>query len=319
MTVQPDLDTGRPTSLDSLVTEAESTPLRVLAATFATAQRTGLPLYSDDRHVRLLARGAGMRTLSTAGLLDALQADAAVPADQVADARRRLRAEGFIGVTPRAAELAELLAASDGEPGDPLRAAFYDPAPWRAAYAPCLMRVLEFLLRVWQDYPEKFEAWMLRLLAAMLDRVGLTRADRPSVPVRDDEALLFHGEWLLAAAWLGAPLTGPEGRPFLSALRAALGAAMRKLGTATDPLPGAVRRYERLVQQVTNSEVQGITPSLLVQMPFADQMRVLGLDPLAAPPLHSPSGYARSVRVDEAMRRLERRSDRGRRDARRRR
>jgi hypothetical protein len=88
VSVQPDADLTRPGPFDGLLTEESPTPLRVLAATFATAMRTGLPLYSDDRHLRFLARRAGMRTLSTVGLLDALHANGALTTEDVDRGRR---------------------------------------------------------------------------------------------------------------------------------------------------------------------------------------------------------------------------------------
>lgn len=303
--VEPDHDPQQPGPADTLVDEDAATPLRAMAATFSCAYRTGLPIFSDDRLIRLIARRAGGRAFGTAALLDALQARGHVSEGAVASAREVLRTSGCMGVTVRVSELVTLLEDADGEPSEALRLAFYDPAPWVAEYGAQVSRVVDFLRRVFEAYPDKLDAWTVRLLAAMEDRVVLSRLGGGAQPLRRDR-LQWHAEWLLAAAWMVT--SAMPNRTFLSALRKAIDAAAGELGARIDPLPGAATNLGHLAHRAGLTANPGIPVGVLAQMPVVDVMRLVGVDSMTrTKSTIPPSG--RSPQLIEVIERVNRESE----------
>ena len=127
-----------------------------------------------------------------------------------------LRANGFMGVTPAVEELVALLNAADGEPSEPLRLAFHDPAPWRAEYGVQVGTLVDFLRRVQVQHPDAFHDWVTRVLDAMVEHVGLRRADG-STPARY-ESISWHAQWLLTIAWVSVDFGSRTSQDFLEGL-----------------------------------------------------------------------------------------------------
>ena len=106
MDVEPDAPPDDEGPEATFIREEELAPqLQVYGATFAVARRVRLPIFSDDRHVRLRARQAGIPAFGTLALLDALERREYISADEREVARRGLRAANALGTDPSAEEL----------------------------------------------------------------------------------------------------------------------------------------------------------------------------------------------------------------------
>lgn len=274
--VEPDIDNHLPTPPDKAYDGKAPTSLRAFVATFAVAYRTGLPIYSDDRHVRLLAFEAGLPAFGTPALLDVLREQGALSPESVQAGRDTLRANGFAGITPTTEELVSLVDAADGEPSQALRLALYDPAPWRADYLSQVRRMVEFLGRVYERYPETFDDWTTRALASMTDCVGLTPPEGQLGPTPSDR-LEFHASWMLAISWITMPLTLAGGE-FCRALRGALNRSAKELGATIDPFESAVGRYGVLASRAGLSYGLGVPAGVLALLSVTDTMRLFGID-----------------------------------------
>lgn len=318
-TVEPDFDLAHPAPTDALVDEATSSALKSLVATVSVAQRTGLPIYSDDRNVRLLVRGLRIPTFGTLVLLHALQERGDLSEAAVTTACQRLRESGYMGVTATQSELIELLDASGGDASEALRLAFYDPAPWRGEYGIHIVRVVDFLRRVFVSYPSQFDVWVLRLLVAMDDGLQIRRPETNTIPTLP-ERLEWHAQWLLVAAWLGVDVNGPSSHDFLKALRDGLDHAARSLDTRIAPLPGAVARFDAVARHAGINHPSGIPIGLLAQMPITDVMRIVGVDPEARfTPLPPRDTRGPSPDVADSIQRINTKADRSAEQRRRRR
>ncbi|MGH2944847.1 MAG: PIN domain-containing protein [Solirubrobacteraceae bacterium] len=162
--------------------------LSTWAATMAVARREDLPIYSDDRHVRLSARSDGLRAFGTVALLDALADRGLLDEDTRARARRRLLASGAEGVRPTVGELVEIAEDADWEPVPALAAAIRDASAWRNDRLAAWHRATDFLAAVHERRPQHLDAWAARLLAAV-------DAGAPDI----DAAQRVHS--LLVGAW----------------------------------------------------------------------------------------------------------------------
>lgn len=76
LAIAPDIDSATPTQFDReipSVTDLLSLVNASLLASLGVASRMGLPLFSDDRVIRNLAREIGIPSFGTVGLLAALE------------------------------------------------------------------------------------------------------------------------------------------------------------------------------------------------------------------------------------------------------
>ena len=103
--VEPDPDPQSGDKIAALYEASSPTALRVLIATAAVALRASLPVFSDDRCVRLLLRDIGVPVFGTTALLQALCDRGELEQSDVWLAKAELRASGYMGVTPDDAEL----------------------------------------------------------------------------------------------------------------------------------------------------------------------------------------------------------------------
>jgi tetratricopeptide (TPR) repeat protein len=136
-------------------------------ATLAVARRTGLPIYSDDRSIRLSARQDGLRAFGTLALLDTLVDRGLLDGHARADARRVLLASGAEGVRPTLDELVDIAKQADWEPNQVLAAAFPDASAWRKDRLNAWHRAADFLAAVHDRRPDQFREWVARVLAAV--------------------------------------------------------------------------------------------------------------------------------------------------------
>jgi hypothetical protein len=318
--VEPDPGPNDESQLREAFDATAPTALRVLISTAVAAQRTGLPVYSEDRNVRLLFRDIGTPVFGTPALLEALRDTGELTDEAMWRARTRLRASGYAGVTPDDAEIRAAVDAAGGDCSEALRLAFYDPGPWKGEYGGQVRRIVGVLQHAFTTYPEHFEKWMIRLLAAMLDGAPLNRVP-PGPPPKLRESLEWHAEWLLVGAWAAVRNDDPDRREFLQRVRDALDRAARDLGASIDPLIGAADRYGRLRVQIGAATEPGIPLGLLAALPLADVMRLFGVDPRRQAhhraPTMPPSGVSaelksRIARINERSTRNPRQRPSGR-------
>lgn len=268
--VTPDLAPGELPETD--LTEHE-TSVRSILGTFLAARRRQLAVYSDDRFVRALLLQAGVKAFGTTALLDALHEHNHLTEEQVDQLRDRMRQRRASGVTPRVQELLRHAAKADGAVNDAVRGALVDPAPWRADYVAQLRRVVDFLREVNLAYPEHLEAWTGAVLDAMQVGVALSRVGGAG-PVTAREATEHHATGLLLMVLASALDEEPPG--LLKRFRPALQKALPTRDVHVDLLPAAMAALERFLHDANLSS--GGTPIRVVaQLPFADQLRVIGL------------------------------------------
>jgi tetratricopeptide (TPR) repeat protein len=97
--VAPDVDEEHSTPFDGEIpeiTDLESMGRAVLFGSMAVAARLGLPLYSDDRVIRVLALQAGLPTFGTLAIIDALASRGLLTDDAKDRAREALVAAGAL-------------------------------------------------------------------------------------------------------------------------------------------------------------------------------------------------------------------------------
>jgi hypothetical protein len=98
--LRPDIDPSRPTPHDELVPERiidlQTIGQAAVAGTMAIAVRERMPIYSDDRVLRLLFRQAGIPAFGTVALLEVLAERAVINADERQTATEALRSAGAV-------------------------------------------------------------------------------------------------------------------------------------------------------------------------------------------------------------------------------
>lgn len=167
--VTEDADPTNPGRFDEFLTreDGERPPLSLLGwpATFAIAERLGLPIYSDDRFIRLEARRAGIPSFGTAALMDVL-VNQGVLEEEVRDAaRRRLRLSFAMGLVPAPADLVEEARAAEWDI-DPLVArALHDPTGWRIIDVG-LRSKIPLLIAAFNEAPDQLGLWVARVIDA---------------------------------------------------------------------------------------------------------------------------------------------------------
>lgn len=143
-----DADPDDPQPEDSELESAPTSGFRAFVATFSVARRLRLPIYSDDREVRRIARKAGLPTFGTLTLLDALAGPRHITVEEHAEARRRLPRHRALGVNLSAQDIIALGRESNWKLSFELAFAVLDPGPWRADTAVTFVAWLEVLRHV---------------------------------------------------------------------------------------------------------------------------------------------------------------------------
>ena len=140
--------------------------LKALVGTLALAQRSGRPVFSDDRWVREAARQDGLSAFGTLALLDVLREDEIITADEHRAARWSLTEHGAWGVTLTADELTAAGEAGGFGEARLMVGALHDRAAWRAQPADRMLAFASFLAEVYARRPDQFGAWVRRILEA---------------------------------------------------------------------------------------------------------------------------------------------------------
>jgi hypothetical protein len=201
--VEDNVDPDAASRFDELFPEEEDArhqAVATVAATLIVADRLQLPVYSDDRFVRALARGAGLPTFGTFALLDALVDRGRLDEGEKDLARRRLRLSGAHGLPAKTEELIAEAREQDWQVAPGLIAMLADRGLWfdtaEAAHAS-----LAFLRAVHNEAPSEFDVWVARLVDA-------ARAARPKYGFLPPVALLLALAWLNEEPAFIAALTG---------------------------------------------------------------------------------------------------------------
>lgn len=168
MDVEPDAPPDDEGPEARFIREEELAPqLRAYGASFAVARRCRLPIFSDDRHVRLRARQAGIPAFGTLALVDALERREYISPEERDAARRALRAANALGTDPSADELAGEARDNDFRLTVGLANALRDPTVMRLRPADPVHAYLDFLRTVFAEAPERFPDWVARVLDAL--------------------------------------------------------------------------------------------------------------------------------------------------------
>ncbi len=240
--------------------------LSTWAATLAVASRTGLPVLSDDRRVRISARQSGIPNFSTETLLRVLVQAGDVDEAVLADARERLLRRGALGLHPSSEELAALAREAAFEPSRALYCLLTDPAFWVHDPAPAWAVSVRFLAVVHGEAHEKLERWVARVIDAA----------KRALPHVELDILCFG---LLATVW-GWTSPAPERDGTL--LRAVI-VALRRLDTYIaqspryDPVEFALARFAQISARAPQALRAVYALRAISLLGAADQLRAIKL------------------------------------------
>ena len=173
---------------------AEAPPPRQLAtvaATIAVAKRLGLPVFSDDRVVRGIARHEGLRTFGTVGLLDALAERGLLARDARHEARRQLLSHGAWGVRAQPLELLTIAADAQWDCPIEVAVALTDPGAWSQDRVATWHMAVDLLEAVFEAQPGEFRRWVWRILDSAASAM-------PEVPAMQRINSLLITAWDLA-------------------------------------------------------------------------------------------------------------------------
>jgi TPR-GreAB-C-PIN type conflict system protein len=216
----PDTKADERTPFDEILSNRNdlNPALRTWAASFAVATRLGIPLYSDDRYVRVLARNDNLVTFGTVAALEALRERGRIDEQQWEHSRSTFLASGALGVMT-ADEMLAAIRGADWRLPEPVRNQMLDPAAWRDPVR-AFRSQLHVLRAVFDSAPNEFGAWTARVVDA-------ARVARPTPDLES------HAAMLLAIAW------AKEDSKFVQALVVALKDLRLTLGTVGDPVARA--------------------------------------------------------------------------------
>jgi hypothetical protein len=171
--IRPDVLTERGTAFDELLSSDEENAMRSSIATMAVAEREQVPVYSDDRFIRLIARRAGLRVFGTVALIDAMANRGALSEDERLGIRATLHEHGAWGLSPKSAEFIAWAAAADFEPTRGLAQALHDHCAWASRRTGLYETlILPFLQEVHLRKPGRSREWIARCVDAGLVHRG---------------------------------------------------------------------------------------------------------------------------------------------------
>jgi hypothetical protein len=264
LNVRPNVDRLRPTSLDELLEQDDrEIAFATWPASHALAERDHLPLYSDDRVVRVHARRAGIQSFGTLALVEALVTRGHLESPDAAQVRELLLARGAHGVGSTLDELLAEARRSGWGLTPPLAFALTDPTNWGLNVADTYRLWSGFLRAAFDEAaPETFKAWVLRFMDAA----------KQGLPQR---GYGFVAQSLLMIAW--KPFT-PERVPFFHALIAELRQARMVFGWYPDPVQVAARGINAMHRSDETTVGRLLTRAFLQDVPFEDQLALLGVE-----------------------------------------
>jgi predicted nucleic acid-binding protein len=263
--VRPNIDATKSAELDELMrNESADETMLTWPASFALAERERMPIYSDDRFVRLQARRVGLQAFGTTALLDALVERKLLTEEERLQARQHLRRRGLVGV---GVTLDELL--TEGrevgwkhEQSRRLAFALTDPTAWNPAVILETVRMWGALLRtIFYEAPHEFDGWVARIIDA-------GKQNNPRVDYS------FFAETLILIAWRPYADNSAD---FVRALIAAVRKMRLRFGWFRDPLVGVRARLMAIAEASNSPEVGLLFRAFLRDVSFTDQLAMLGL------------------------------------------
>lgn len=146
-----------------------------VAAVLAVARRLGMPVFSDDRWIRVVARQEGLASFGTLALLDAL------PAKMLSDeargaSRKSLLEAGAWGMRPTVEDLSDSAAGAGWSVTPAVRAALEDSAAWANDRVSTWRLAVELLSRVHEADAGKLAAWVEYVLDSAKETMPPVRA-----------------------------------------------------------------------------------------------------------------------------------------------
>jgi tetratricopeptide (TPR) repeat protein len=261
--VQPALGADADSDLSREYKSSESGPeFRAVFGTLLLAQRTGRPVFSDDRFIREVARSFGLKTFGTLALLDIMAEDGIITAEARKAARRNLAAIGAWGVGLARDELI-VVGVEDGFALTRTTAgALRDRARWRANPSLAWLEVLPFLLAAHAQSPDAFRGWVLRALdSAQTSFPEMGRA--------------WSVEIMLVVAWSQAVAEEVPDEFFQALVEEAKRLPWWLTETGYDPVLGPLSKMLTLVGVSDVHERFGIFRLLVPRLRASDQFRAV--------------------------------------------
>lgn len=146
--------------------KAQRREWRAVIASLALAKRVGLPLFSDDRWIRRVARDLGIKTFGTVALVSALEAKGVLKPIDRQKIRAKLAASFAWGIAPEAEDLIAAAEESGWQVDSLPLGALNDRAAWRARPTRYIQAVIKLLDAVYAARPDQLGFWMRQGLAA---------------------------------------------------------------------------------------------------------------------------------------------------------
>ncbi len=143
-------------------------PLRAVASVLAASERERLPVYADDRVVRLEARRLGLATFGTPALMRALRERGLLSPEAEERARKRLAISGAQGTLDTWTGVVEAIREDEYALTEVTSAWIRDPEPWRHDTEATVSAAVVLLEAVWKERPEGASVWIQRVLDAMM-------------------------------------------------------------------------------------------------------------------------------------------------------
>jgi hypothetical protein len=168
--------------------EALRPQIATWASTMSVAHRRRLPVFSDDRFIRMAARREGIPTFGTIALLDALTDRGMLTEEERLIARRQLLHDGAWGLRSTATELTDAAREAAWHESRELEMALNDGSVWNNDTINAWYRMADVLAACFDDAPDALEEWVCRTLDAV-------RLARPGVPAGQ------HVHSLLVSCW----------------------------------------------------------------------------------------------------------------------
>jgi tetratricopeptide (TPR) repeat protein len=180
----PNADSAHPQPEDEQLDLVENSAFRGMVATFGTARRLNLPIYSDDREIRRRARAFGLRAFGTVAALDSLTERRLIELDERVAARRTLLRTKALGVHSSGDELILLAREATWSLTLELGVAALDPGQWREQIPVTLLTWTQFFYAVYREAPDYLMPWVFRILDAL-------KQTRPEIPIAVQARHLF--------------------------------------------------------------------------------------------------------------------------------
>jgi hypothetical protein len=162
LTAGPALDTSDPEVGDAY--QENQTSWNAMVASLALAKSSGMPLFSDDRWIRQIAKSMGVPAFGSLALIKVMHTENMISSERRTALRRRLSTGFAWGAKPMAAELSAAVRESDGNLTPYLRGALNDRAAWRAAPGTYIKELVTMLGAVCESGDGDVRLWVRRIL-----------------------------------------------------------------------------------------------------------------------------------------------------------